>query len=187
MLFFFQGSNYTQLMLEEDNILSYAPSSWQWGIWINYLEFFCTYFPLSPLYLFIQSFVYVNSTRVSVCHTLSYNPKPFYLFRSSKGSSFNYWGPFHLGPVSLWHVPIIVFVHLIWFVFSVLSISLHSATTKCSGFILQICCSTLIIIPFFRDSGSWFLLLNNAIINWLVFFISFQMQPNSYCSVGLSN
>lgn len=117
MLFFFQGSNYTQLMLEEDNILSYAPSSWQWGIWINYLEFFCTYFPLSPLYLFIQSFVYVNSTRVSVCHTLSYNPKPFYLFRSSKGSSFNYWGPFHLGPVSLWHVPIIVFVHLIWFVF----------------------------------------------------------------------
>lgn len=137
------------------------------SFYISYLKSFCPDFSLS--HSFISSIIYVSSTHGYLCHTLSYNAKQLYLFCFG----FGHWERFRVGPVSFdTSSSLFSFVGFDFF-FSVWILAYIFATwPKMAQVHLAYMQPSPCNWPFSKDSGSWFLLLNNGIKNGLVFLVS---------------
>lgn len=131
------------------------------------LEIFCPDFSLS--HSFISSIIYVSSTHGYLCHTLSYNAKQLYLFCFG----FGHWELFHLVPYPLIYPPHCFHLFDLIFFFSVWILPYIFATwPKMAQVHLAYMQPSPYNWPFSKDSGAWFLLLNNDIKNGLVFLVS---------------
>ena len=118
---------------------SCGPLPWGWSIYINYLEFFCTW----NLFIVYHLFISVCTHRY-LFYTLEYNPILCYLFYCSNCY-------IQLASVSLWHTSIIVQLFLCIFFLS--------GTARCYRLILYAPCPSPRIRHFSREL--WFCLLEN--------------------------